>query len=778
MSYSFKLDTSQQRPKKDFTSVLISGLAHRDTKEEGWEWRNSLSSNVWVDPVNFTLMLIPAPLTPEWQTTSTGIYARLVAGDFSFATAASWTDSIKNGGASSFVTCLDATLSEVGITTTSWAKNRAFYLGFYASNWGNDRFRQLSCGWNDTGDENVGVVFDFYSDGDYECYKDGVFVASGKYTGGRSKSQTSNTFVSLILLPYRQREILVYSNYGHGESVIFDDILEDDPDPTITSAGKFWVKFHAGKAEFECAPVRYPSSGYGVSIETHFRTAPSAGATPSYTTFRGFPGYGTQGYDTNLVETDGSTVFTPNGTKTACRIKVDLTGDEESTAFIYGSFVEYPGEQAFTDDSEEVELLDYIIKASLEVPEHAANVSLSLQVRDPDLWDPYLVYKTSNRPLNLILGPYTIIEGRTDPITAPVVPTGVMQPYTLHVRTAYKALENYIFPDDVPLDGLSFEDAFKIPLYRIGMDDTRISILNTSYTIPDGGPNSEGGFNLIIKAGERASEVLDRLRSSYAPLHNFDFVPTYDGVIARLADATALGDTPLLTLYTSADDAYAYWISEGYTDQEAGELIPRRAIQVLDEKIIEPEANDVYVIGMDRRKLRPLIARKSSETDSDPTTPPSLRGDNWLGEIRRYSWVDNTLTTIDVCETACDLLYQRLAHRRELIEVKVDWILDVGGLPLWRGDVVTIDGLGDYRIISFNTTYELFDSADRYRHWAETRYVMEKIGIEASGTGHNSQGSTLRVIAEYYLQRLNESIGGPGAKIFPISASPVDVSQI
>jgi hypothetical protein len=53
-----------------------------------------------------------------------------------------------------------------------------------------------------------------------------------------------------------------------------------------------------------------------------------------------------------------------------------------------------------------------------------------------------------------------------------------------------------------------------------------------------------------------------------------------------------------------------------------------------------------------------------------------------------------------------ELLYDRLTVQRELIEWRSDLLLFESphadeGYPLWRGDLVEIDGLGEYRIVSF-----------------------------------------------------------------------------
>lgn len=773
MPYSFLLDAKQSRNSRDPIVTTISGIANPDTRENGWEWSFPTSSDCWVDPVNHVLMLKPGPMHPEWETTATGIYARLKKADWSIPTAAKWVDDIKNGGAASFVKCIDSTLNEALITTTTWDKNRGFFLGWYGSNWGQQDFHQLTCGWNSSASTAGGVALKFYAGGHVESYKDGELLERKEWLGRLSGQHTARMFVGLLLIPYRQRELLIYSSLGHGTSLVFDDILDDDPDPTITPAEKFWVKVESGAAEFQCAPLRYPTSGYCTSLTRNLKEPPPAGISPEFTYFAGFPGYGTQTVTAELVDTDGSTTFVADGTKTQCKFKMTLTSDGESTPYVYGAMAEFEGENEFTDDSEQTELLPYVRSATLDVPESAGGIELKLSIGDPDSWDPDVLFRLSNRAFHFLTpGGLKVIDGRTDPIQWSESSSDSTRIVHMTVKTVMKALENYFFPDDIPLDGLRFRDAFVIPFKRVGLTEDDLDIDDVDYDFPVGGPDADSGYSLVIKAGDKGSEWVERLRSTYAPLHNLDIVPTSTGIKIRLADDAKLGSTSKITLFTTEEAALSYWTDLGYGESDARTLFPRRAVRIADEGNIEPLANDVWVIGLDRRRLRPLIARKVSTTDIDPTIPPSLRGENHLGERRRFAWVDNTLTTLQACKDALELIYSRIAHRREMLEIEIDWLLEDDGTPLWRGDVVTIagDGFGDYRIVAMRITYELLGDPDtmslnRRTSWITTRYVLEKLGITSTACGHMSVGTTLQQMVEYYSTMMLESFFGPGAKL-------------
>jgi hypothetical protein len=132
-----------------------------------------------------------------------------------------------------------------------------------------------------------------------------------------------------------------------------------------------------------------------------------------------------------------------------------------------------------------------------------------------------------------------------------------------------------------------------------------------------------------------------------------------------------------------------------------------------------------------------MQAFKVATTLEAVTTPPSSRPAGWVGEKRRYGIIVPEIKSTDELGRVTDLLYERLTTPRTMIEWESDLLLfpdtldeddeliyPDAGLPLWRGDLVEIDGHGEYRIISFGGTFIREDDAVIVRRF---NYVAEKV---------------------------------------------------
>ena len=134
------------------------------------------------------------------------------------------------------------------------------------------------------GRATAGVCLKFYADLSADVSKDGVFLAhyamsgqSAEYgqTDGQIPSQMPGQFIRLILIPCRQRELLVISSNGGGFSHIFTDITEGTSSPVITPNAPFWFFAEPGvDTTFRCALCQYGSSGNAVGKQSFWRIDP------------------------------------------------------------------------------------------------------------------------------------------------------------------------------------------------------------------------------------------------------------------------------------------------------------------------------------------------------------------------------------------------------------------------------------------------------------------------------------------------------------------------
>jgi hypothetical protein len=145
-------------------------------------------------------------------------------------------------------------------------------------------------------------------------------------------------------------------------------------------------------------------------------------------------------------------------------------------------------------------------------------------------------------------------------------------------------------------------------------------------------------------------------------------------------------------------------------------------------QVLAPEANDLYVMGRDPRGGKPIVAHKADSASQAVSTAVGSRPANWLGFIRKYGWIDPSITTMDAALFALGLLYERLTPAREIVEFECEYLPGV-----WRGDLVDLvraDGTTvTVRVKTFSGTFEHVgtfgsDSAAN-AVWRPCKYVGE-----------------------------------------------------
>ena len=775
-AFSFILDSAQDRLASDRIAALVSGLYEPDKRLrepiEGWHPRWGTQDGngdltTWVDPITAKLMLRPAPLSRYWDTLNTGIYARLMKSGFTFNDATKWEEQDKSGAAFVHFMCLtdeaEVTANRSAVSTTTWPKNRPFFLRWWSENWGDEKSIQIDCGWNTTASNAAGVSLRFWGSGKVEVWKDGYLVGEGSLLNkdDKQEKQQAKQFVSVMLIPIPQRELLIVSNQGGGFSHTFVDIDEGAVDPIITTASPFWFYFPAGKAELEIAPIRFPTLGYRASVVQVLSRPPGAGQVPVHTAFWSLPGYGTQSISAQSLvqENDATTVWTPSGRDRKCRIRVDLEGDGESTPYLSGSLAEFEGEISSTDDSESVVLDQYILSAKMEVPEDPGGFRLSLVLNSPEEIDPGFANKLdslSNRPLTVKFGELDFKNLFTDPPKLDEAVGDSARRLEITCRDRWKSFELYVFREKLPFDGLPLDDAFLKLARTMGVHASSVVVEDSGLTLPIGG-GSVGDWNVLADVGDRGDEWLSRFKENYAGTWFLGMQPTVTGEELWFRSPDDLGELSSMTLYLDRTDADTE--EPTLTADERTLLL----INKFHEATVDPEANDLFVVGMNPRTRLPIVLHNADAPAKDPTLSPSLRPDNWVGESLGYSWVNPYLTTEAICQNCLDLLYQRLTPRRFMAEWDSDLLIDPNtDFPVWKGDVVTIFGRGDYRIttLSVEISREIADDISQIHR--RCHYTAEKIvDGTAKGCGHSNAGTTLDAIISSALQRMGLGILQP-----------------
>lgn len=728
-NFTATFDHAQTRLSPDRLTTFSRGEELRDAAMD------SISTGTVLEPATGALILQPYCVDPAWQTTSTGDYAKMAKAGFTLSGSASdWEDRAEMVWAGNWLAKIDAASGGSGVSTATYTKNQGFYVAFFA--YGAASAQEVfRCGWHTSADYASGIGLRFYADGLVRVYKDGSEVARGSLRGQQAGDSKGNQAFEVMLLPGKFRELIIAGiRTGGAFNAVFDDIADSETSPEITPASNFWFEIPAGGAMVQIAPLKFPSSGIAIAAQNTFHEAPATGETlenmsgiwPSGTNayfLYGHPAYGggTQNASAALVQTDGSTSFVPNGALQDHRIKLTLTTSNQGfTPFLYGATLAYPAGNDTTDDSEVFDATDALRRGQivLSVPEDPGGVQIDLGFWDPDLLsaDVAGVAAQSNRPVLCEFEGITVVDGRTGPPSFDEGWNPAIEALDITVYDECRDLETYVFPEAVPLDGALFTSAIGFLTQKCGIPASSLDISTSTFRIPFA-PGKE--FGTVIQAGDTPMQWLRRLFEDYAATWLWGFRPASDGsgVIFFAYDPADLPATGTVTIY--ATEAAA--IAAGKTAAEAYKF----TYLSYDEERIEPEATRVRVTGFDPRTERPLQAYKVDAAAEAVDTVPSLRPDNWIGAIRSYALVNAGITTQEGVNQAVDLLYDRLTTSPRMNEITMRYPLrHSSGALMWRGDAVTLDGKGHWRIVSFGVTF--IDEGDDGR-MKDARYVLEKI---------------------------------------------------
>lgn len=743
MGITILADVTEPRVSLDRIGVLA----------DGGNWDPAFLTTCGVDAVTKTAMLRPLPLTNQWWTgPATGSYVRIGLAEYNLATPANWREYSPTGiVGDSFLYSLGTAALPVVATNASLTRNRGVYLAWYCANWGAEQGTAIECGWVGVGQNKSLRIL---TNGDVQIWDRGTAILTGNirdnnagtdqspyphpygayaYPGGAAVGRTdANLWQGVCLIPCRRRELLVVSpTSGGGFTALFDDIPPDEPDPEITASGPFWWYVPQGQAVVQLAPLRFNTSGTVVSAPHWMYYAPGtaqAGAA-TVTVYSDQCGYGSASAVGTVFDTTGTVGFPYDGTAQTCRVGVVISGDGTATPWVYGAGLEVPGTVADTYAGT-VDLTTYTVARQtprLDVPETPEGVRFAFTVKDPLTLDAGAYTKAvtvSNRPLLVQnardSGTVPMFVGRTGAPKWTEAISDEARDMELECRDYWVALEQYRISDPIPFDGMNLGTAMQRLLGMAGFGSAYWGEFGTvDFTLPRMNAESNGEWALLPEVGDTAADWLLRLQRDYYPTAYMGWVPTAGGAQFRLKSTAELGTAPVGTVWFQAGSA-------GTANAPGG------VVRRYQEHVLQPEANEIRVIGRDPRTELPIVAVYTDTASQSPGTAPADRPANWLGEPRKYSWVNPAIIDQDTANWCCTLLAQRLTPVRRMAEWECEMLWRPDGAPAWRGDCVCINGTATYRIDSLSTEFGLlagtaYDGWGWQGFWLPTRYVGEKV---------------------------------------------------
>jgi hypothetical protein len=715
-------DHAQRRTKRVANVFAVQGL----------DWSSSVYQNAWVDPVTKTLMIRPMCEYVAWYTSNSGIYAKpTIGGGLEVLTSASWFEEEVYTGAGKWQRC-DNSSSEYIRTSSAVGINRGVCLSYFNYSAG-DAFLVLECGWSNSATPTAAtasVGLKIYSDGSVYVYKSTEFVTEGKIT----PTTNDNKHVRLCIIPCRRRELLVVADGRSGFSAIFDDIEETDTSPDITPNEKFFViSPGGGNLKVQLAPLKFEATGYAASKVYTFGRPPKTGDTlaswvnPVFTTITNASLYGDKAYagttDVSavlLTTSDGATAFTPNSTDTEVCLRVTMSSDGSYTPFIYAGAVEYPCEVVDTDDSEEIDVTQYIEpNFTLSIPDDAFGATLSAQLIDPNAveYDEGVTNITiqNYRPVKLETDDCVLLDAF---MKRPRYADGLVDETTrlqFQAETIETLMTKLVFRARVPMDCWPLCEpsgfcAVRWLLQQVGIDNSLMRLSSLGYTISEI-PSADGSeFNVAAEVNDTVRDVFDKLLRLCADCV-YGPHPGENGLEFWFYAPDDLPQEPVVTLYRTIEDAMA--ADETLTEEQAWDLL----YYDFYEEPLEVEANEIVASGIDPRSGDLIQAYIIDEESQDPTLPPSMRPDNWAGIPLIFSVASRSIRSDADAERVVDKLVPIATDAGKVAEWKANCMLhyttetDVS-LPVWRMDLVNLDGVGERRVSSLNCRFlrEMLDA--------------------------------------------------------------------
>ncbi len=659
---------------------------------------------LYIEPLTGLMMLMPLPLSDDWETNFSGNYARYGKANYNLSNESDWVEFGRTDPFDRFLQYVgDNPAGQVVTTVDEFEENQAMYIACVVAGTGTENRIILECGWGPVGAPNT-ISLRFRANGETEVYKGTARVGSYNFRNFESevfkrvkpkrkkkKRGTSGTTLAFTLIPRPARSLIVLSNGGGGFEHTFGDLDYQVAYNTITSQGAFFWRVPSGLPVVQCAPVRYETSGVVYSPVINLRYAPSADQAFTGTVADGYFANTVSTVFPSLVKPDGS-AFTPNGVQKQVRLKASIVGDGLTTRFLYAVDMVTPRTTTstynapfnLTDDEGEY----YCTKLSLEVPEDGP-AQLRITCKSPKAMEAAGLAKArvvGDIPVRLRINGKDIFRGTTGKPMYSEAPGYIDQATVIEwiAEDREKEFDEYVFLDTFPYDGLGFSNSVKQLAKLPGYTDDDLDVTEDTFILPFSTDVSFGKWQLLPKRGDTVGQWLKKMRDDFAGNWVRGWTPTATGYKYRFRRPDTLSETPLMELFESDEGAAAFGIPADW--------ITRRVVRSMKIMREFAPANQVSVIGYNEGTDTYPQAQYDDAASQNPALAPAARPDNWRGRVHSYQYIDSEiLTNQAVVDRARDILIERATKDREIIEIDCDFLIRAStDLPLWKGDVVRI----------------------------------------------------------------------------------------
>lgn len=719
------MDTTEPRPDKGRQAVGADGSS----------WDYAKSSNIWIDPCTSTVMLQPLPLSAAWKTTFTGNYSRLQKAAFSGTDIAKWRQFSISKSSQDYGLELTQTSTAQLNLTAALSRNQPMFLKYYRNDV-NDSTDEvfLVVGYNvgagGSAPDNFSVQIKFRSNGSVGVYRNGVL--DGEYDRSASNFSDARTYVStfnpaqkwvsVLLIPFRGRELLVWTDNGTSFSHPFSNLSYPnnvDTNP-ILPAGQFSIVVPNGKCQLQIAKCYFQQSGYAMSAKKTLRYAPAAYDYVNLTSqiYHEYFGLGATFPTLSAEVVDdlaGYPTFVPDGIKTDVRLKVSFTGASGGTnTGLYAADRYWDPPYSSTALGYETNITSAVQSLNLEVNEDGKSsvkiTTVAKRLLDLGIAQPTI---TGDRPFRIRLLSDNATQGYLDIIRGTLSPPEItylngssnfdFAELTFTGSDRMYDFEIAMLQEAIPYDGDSLPQALDKTLPVAGYDPTiYFDTSSTFFYFPQSAEISKANYSFIPKRGDTVAGIIENIKETYFSNWFYGWRPTPKsatgtnpgGYTFCFYNYDAMLDASKKTLWASSFDARVFG---GITNTNMA--LSKSTLRNLKRYYEMPEANQIAVVGADPKSKQLIYSYFIDNASQDPTYTPATRPQNWRGRPVCFIYTDPSINSQDAANSARDELQKRISTGRQLVEWESDFLLytttdgTLGANTLnavWIGDNVKI----------------------------------------------------------------------------------------
>lgn len=673
----------------------------------GKHWQTGLCTDVYLHEDSGTLLPLFAPLRPEWQTSVSGINARMSLSDFTH-TSGSWVERTLSDMAGDYVFDLVSDTNEPLVSVSSFAQNEGVFINWFVYGTDQDKHAPLEFGWSDTdsavGDGSFG--FRLSVSGTVEFWKDGVYRATRTISNFLSDQdraipdQQTGKWAGVCVFPgFRRNAVLIVSTNG-GECYFDYDEIDTSTYPVeVTPAAKFWVYQTEGKMSVQIAKLRAATTSVAISKKVFWSDEPTADQ---------FAG----GWREDLVLGDGAGIpatlrvvrFDDTATDyvagdgRVARVRVELTQSGAALWQLYQACTAYPPVLDGGPEDEAVDIMPFVTELTYDFGEDPETTTLHVVCRNKQRvidggMDQADV--TQNRPIAFFIDDKLQFAGV---IEYPEFVDSCNEDATSIVFKCidkHGILINEWYRDPKVMDKMLFTDAVIDTLADAVDMDTELDA--DVYTLPDYPPLKDHA-NAMYERGKTVSQGLKHLFEAYAGTWLRTMSGKADGFRFRAGPVSWWEAKPAVKVFWTIGAARDFYAADDYPDANAFTHIYRS----FKSHKMPLEANFVKVTGVDAQTGEPIEVFKQDTASMDPTTSKVTRPINWVGQPRPYGVVTKLVRHLDVGERAVNLLFDRksVVYEGAQITSRTPYFDDDGYLQV-RHDMLDLSDHGDgWRIVS------------------------------------------------------------------------------